>query len=425
MNLGEARRRTLEAAVALRAQRPLSKAVRLWDAMGAVLAEDVLADRDQPPFHRVAMDGYAVRSADLNGPEVTLDVVGEVPAGARFPGVVEAGQAVAVMTGAPLPEGADAVQRVEWSRREEEPWGDGGRPERIATPGEVVVLRGPLEPWTNVARQGEDIRRGEPVVEAGRVVEGLTAGVLASVGATRVAIVPRPRVTVVSTGDELVDLDAEPGPSQIRDSNRHQLLAALHGATWRAVDGGRVGDDVTEIAAAVRAGLTSDVLVLSGGVSAGVYDLVAQVLEREGVETLFHRVRLKPGRPLLVGRHPGGLVFGLPGNPVSAYVAAQLFVIPALRVLSGRTVEDAGPRAVTATLDGELAATGSRDEVRSGLFVGGGGGEDPGATELRVRPVPFRGSGDQVNFARGSCLIWCPRDRPAQRGGTVRVLLPF
>ena len=320
---GEARRITQEAAaLAAQRRRVQAKVARLWDATGAVLAEDVVADRDQPPFHRVTMDGYAARSADVRGPETTLSVVGEVPAGASFPGVVGEGEAVAVMTGAPLPEGADAVQRVEWSRRADEPWGDGGRPEHFASPGESVVLRGPLEPWTNVARQGEDIRQGAPVVEAGRVVEGLTAGVLAAVGATRVAIVPRPRVTVISTGDELVDLEATPGPSQIRDSNRHQLLAALHSATWRAVDGGRVGDDPGDIAAAVRRGLASDVLVLSGGVSAGAYDLVAQVLEREGVETLFHRIRLKPGRPLLLGRHAGGLVFGLPGNPVSAYVAA-------------------------------------------------------------------------------------------------------
>lgn len=374
--------------------------VALWEARGLVLARDVLADRDQPAFHRSAMDGYAVRAADVAGAEAALRVAGEVPAGRSWDGVLGPGEAVAIMTGAPLPEGADAVQMVE----------------RTSESGGVVTVAGPLRAWEHVSRRGEDVAAGSVVAEAGRVVDGLTIGVLASVGCARVPVLRRPRVTVISTGDELVPLSDVPGPSGIRDSNRPTLLGMVESASATPVDGGHVRDDPAELRREVRAALGSDVLVLSGGVSAGRYDLVLEALREEGVEVLFHGVAIKPGKPVLFGRHGGGLVFGLPGNPVSTYVTSLLLLLPALAVLRGRGRPE--PWTLSARLDGSLPPTGPRTTFHPGVL------HQDGRTFV-VRAVSWNGSGDQVGFARGNCLVRRDAGSPAIPGGeTVTVVLP-
>jgi len=374
----------------------------LWEARGMVLAEDVLADRDLPPFSRSAMDGWAVQAGDVGAEEATLDIVGEVAAGASFEGKLEPGQAVAIMTGAPLPAGADAVQMKEKSER------DADDPTRIR-------LLGPMRVGQNVRHQGEDRAKGAVAVEKGRLLDGLTCGVLASVGRTTVEVFRRPRVAVMATGNELVDVHEVPGPAQIRESNRHTLFGML-GDRCRTVDGGMVADTEGALRLAIREHLRNDVLVLSGGVSAGEYDLVADALTSEGCEIVFHKVRMKPGKPVLVARHDRGLVFGLPGNPVSVFTTAQVLLLPALRVLAGR--REPGPWILEARLDGTLPRTKGRTTFEPGYLTQRAG-------RWQVRGIPFNGSGDQVGFAAANCLIRREHgSAAAEDGETVRVVLP-
>jgi len=398
----EALARIVAEAEALRDRHPTAtREVGLWDASGYVLAEDVVADRDQPPFARSAMDGYAVRAADVTGSEARLKVVGEIAAGQMTELTLGPGEAIAIMTGAPVPAGADAVQMVEKTRRD----------------GEDVIVNGPLTPGHNIAPQGEDAQRGQVVVEKGRVIESLTAGVLGSVGASHVTVFQRPRTTVMTTGDELVGVEDTPGPGQIRDSNRRTLMALLEREWSRVVDGGIVADDLGETRRAIREGLESDVLVLSGGVSAGVYDVVREALEEEGVEIIFHKVRIKPGKPLLFGRHAGGLVFGLPGNPVSTFVTGLMLLSPALRVLGHRPEHRTWY--VRVPLVGKLPATGGRTSFHPAHITLG---DDD---RMSVRYHPWHGSADQFSFSRANALIRREPGEPAASDGEiVRVAIP-
>ncbi|MCB9728686.1 MAG: molybdopterin molybdotransferase MoeA [Deltaproteobacteria bacterium] len=354
----------------------------LGDAVGRVLAGDVRADRDQPPFDRAAMDGYALRAADAAGERQRLAVVGEVAAGTAWEGELPAGAAVAIMTGAPVPPGADAVQMVERCRE--------------LGPA-AVEIGGPVRAGQHIAPRGEDLRAGDVVARAGARVEGLLAGALASVGAARVPVVARPTVAIVGTGDELVDISQSPGPAAIRDSNRYTLEALAHAAGARVVLVERVADDPAALAAAVARGLRADVLVLSGGVSAGRYDLVVGALAEAGVSLAFHKVAIKPGKPMVFGTHPGGLVFGLPGNPVSTFVTGVLLLAPALRALGGQGA--AWPRALQARLLAPIEATTERTTFHPGRLEVAADGA------LAVTPVGWNGSGDQSGFARGDCFI--------------------
>ena len=404
LGLSDAQRVTLSEARAVRDQRsePV-RSVQLARAGGAVLAVDVIGDRDQPPFDRAAMDGFAVRSADVQGDHATLRIAGEVAAGEVYAGVVAAGEAVAIMTGAPLPEGADAIQMIERCDVDE---GAG-----------VVKVEGPVTARRHVAPRGEDVRAGDVVAPAGRRVAGMTVGVLASVGATSVEVHRRARVAVIATGDELVDIGAEPAAGQIRDSNRHCLMALMQSVGAQVVDGGRAPDDLTGLRAAIRRGLDSDLLLLSGGVSAGRYDLVGEALAAEGVTPIFHKVAIKPGKPVMLARHEHGLVIGLPGNPVSAYVVAWLLAVPAARVIGGLAPEAALPITVGATLSGDLRPTRGRLTFETATLR-----QDAG--ELVVQPVRSNGSGDQVGFAGGDCLICRAPDAPAATtGARVDVVL--
>lgn len=373
--------------------------VALRDAARRVIARDVLADRDQPAFHRAAMDGYAVRHRDVGPAGATLRVVGEVPAGTCFEGEVGPGEAVAIMTGAPVPVGADAVQMVEKARAS----------------GDQVTLEGPLRPWQHIAPRGEDVRTGELVAPAGRMVDALVTGALASVGCARVPVHRRPTVTVLATGDELVEVEQTPLPHQIRETNRHTTVALVEAAGGEAIDGGRIADEEVALRAAIRGGLRTDFLVLSGGVSAGRYDLVADALRDEGVEVLFHKISIKPGKPVLVGRRGKTLVFGLPGNPVSAFVTAHLLLLPALAMRRG--APRAAPWHLEARCDGALPAALGRVTFHAAALEGDG-------PELSVRPVPCNGSGDQVGFSRANCLVRRePRAAAVAPGDRVTVML--
>lgn len=301
----------------------------LAEALGHVLAEDVAADLDLPPFDKALVDGYAVRSSDLAEGTRWLRLGEEIPAGRMPRRPLQPGEAAAVMTGAPLPEGADAVVMIERTRR------DGDSVEF----GDAKVSVG-----LNRLSRGREMRAGDVVATTGSILNSARLGVLASVGKTAVSVVPGAHVSIVSTGDELVDPDQVPGPGQIRNSNSSTLLGLVHstGATGRIRP--KAADRADELRAILGQGLGDDVLLISGGVSAGTYDLVPGVLEGLGVIRVFHKVRLKPGKPLWFGvgparpgGRPGTLVFGLPGNPVSGIVCFLLFVRPALGRLAGRT----------------------------------------------------------------------------------------
>jgi molybdopterin molybdotransferase len=314
------------------------RSVPLLEAAGCVLAENVVADEDVPPFANTAMDGYALRAADTADPPVRLKVVGTLAAGSAPTIDVRPGQAVRIMTGAPMPPGADAVVMVERTQSEN----------RDAT----VTVEIAVSPGQHVRGAGEDLRAGDPVFEPGTVLSPGHLGVLASVGREAVEVVPRARVGVLSTGDELVAGGGPLRPGQIRDSNRPTLLALVAAAGCEAVDLGLVGDDEEALVEAVEDGASAcDALVTSGGVSVGDFDYVKAVLDRLG-EMNWWQVAIRPAKPLAFGMIGSTPVFGLPGNPVSSMVSFELFARPALRRMMGHTVLDRAR--VTAVADEDL-----------------------------------------------------------------------
>ena len=315
--------------------------VALGEAAGRVAAEPALAAVDLPPFDRSAMDGYAVRAADT-APGVTLRLGAGVAAGEVATAPLEPGMAAPVSTGAALPPGADAILQSELALER-----DGGvAPERALAPG------------THVRRQGEDLRAGAELAPPGAVLTLPRVSALASAGVGEVTVHRRPRLDVVVTGSELLPVGAPPEPGRIHESNglMIRLLAARAGA--QVVDHGVVGDDREATDSAVAAGLDGDVLVVSGGVSVGPHDHVRPAFEAAGVEEVFWRVRVKPGKPLWFGRRGTTLVFGLPGNPLSTIVGFCVFIEPALRRLQGET--DARPRLEAGRLTAPAQASDGR-----------------------------------------------------------------
>jgi molybdopterin molybdotransferase len=356
--------------------------VDLTQAVGRVLAEDVQADSDLPPFDRSAMDGYAVRATDVSSVPTVLEVAGQVRAGQWPDRPVEPGQAVQIMTGAPVPAGATAVQPVERTRPLE-----GGR---------RVEILAPVEPGAHIVRQGAEVRSGDRLIDRGRTIDPASVAVLASAGKGRVRVGRRPTLAMLVTGDELVDVWDTPSRGRIRNSNGYALLAQARWAGAEARSLGVVPDVSERIAEAVRDGFRDDVLVISGGVSEGVYDLVEEVLARFDVGLLFTKVAIKPGAPLVFGRRGDKLVFGLPGNPVSAQVTFDVFVRAALLRMQGATVVSR-PRVMVELLDavknrsGRQAYSPARVAFEDGRLV--------------ARPVASQGSADIVAHARANALV--------------------
>jgi molybdopterin molybdotransferase len=311
-------------------------------ALGRVLAEPVVSRRVIPPWPNSSMDGYAVRSADTYGAPVGLVVVGRVTAGMLPDTPVGAGQAVRIFTGAPLPAGADAVVPQE----------------DVEADGDRIRIRRPVEPGAYVRPRGEDIQAGERVLEPGRRLGPAEIGLLATLGHSPVRVYRRPRVAVLSTGNELADLGTEPGPGQIPNTNTYSLAAQVLEAGGEPISLGVAPDDLGAIEARLGWGLAADVLVTSAGVSVGELDLVRQALTRAGAKLHLWQVAMRPGKPITFGTLGERLVFGLPGNPVSAMVTFELFVRPALRKLSG--LERLARPRVTARAVGSIANPGRR-----------------------------------------------------------------
>jgi molybdopterin molybdotransferase len=288
-------------------------------ALGRVLAEDVAADRNYPPFDRSIRDGYAVRASDATVPGARLRLIGESRAGVAFDGTVGAGECVRILTGAALPKGANSVVMLEHTRAE----------------GDFVILDKAVRPGQHYVLAGAECRVGEKVLSRGTRLSFTEIAMAAEVGHAHLRVARRPCVTILSTGDELVAVDGAPGPYQIRNSNSVSLAAQVALAGGEPIIEGSARDDVDDLRARIEHGLDTDMLILSGGVSVGRYDLVERVLRDLGAEIFFDAVAIRPGKPAVFGWCKGKPVFGLPGNPVSTMVTFELFVVPAIEVLSG------------------------------------------------------------------------------------------
>lgn len=346
-----------------------AESVPLAELAGRILAETVEAGERVPGFDNSAMDGYAVRAGDTAEAPVELAVVGEARAGHPAERPLEAGEAIAISTGAATPRGADAVVRVEDT-------------ERVAGSSPKVRIRARVEVGRNLRGAGEDVELGDRLLDAGFELDAVAAGVLASVGISSVDCARRPRVKVLATGDELIGPAEDLFEGAVRNSNAFTIpaLARAAGAEVEVIE--RVGDDAEATRAAIGGGLDADLLAICGGVSVGAHDHVKGALEQLGVERAFWGVSLKPGKPLYLGSHPGGLVFGLPGNPVSAFVTFLLFARPALRAMQGA---DPGSDRILAELAGDYAKPADRAHaVRCGIERGGRG--------WVAHPAPRQGS---------------------------------
>ena len=372
----------------------------LFGCEGLVLAEDVSSDVDSPPFDKAMMDGYAVRDEDLASGTAELKVIGELSAGSVPDRVVQAGTAYRIMTGAPLPKGADAVVMFERSQSIE---GD-----------RVLLDDSGYRPGQNVLSRGRELEAGQTVLRPGHVLRPAEIGLLAIVGHPRPKVYRRPRVAILSTGDEVVAPDSEPGPGQIRNSNDATMRNLAERAGAEVTSLGMARDEVDALSAKVAEGLEFDVLLTNGGVSAGTKDLVPSVFESLGVERVFHKVDFKPGKPLWFGKHAGGIVFGLPGNPVSVLVCFELFVRTALRARRGHP--DSLPAPVTARLTREFAYPTRRVTYHPARLLFGNEG-------IEVDPVPWFGSPDLRALSEANALMVCPvTDAPHSAGAPMSVL---
>ncbi len=366
----------------------------LLSAAGRVLAEDIAADRDTPALSRSVRDGFAIRAADAPG---ELEVIGEVRAGERFAGSVGARQAVEIMTGAPVPTGADAVVMVEHVERVN------GR----------VRIAAPAEPLQFINPQGCEAAAQQVVLHAGQRLDYADIAMLAAFGRARVKVYRRPVAAIIPTGDEVVEVDETPEPFQIRNSNTYSLAvqAARAGAIPQPLPLAR--DTVEDTRAAIERGLAADILLLSGGVSAGKYDVVEQVLAGFGAQFYFDRVLIQPGQPVVFGRARGKFFFGLPGNPSSTMVTFEIFARTAIELLSGqrevslhmpfaRLTRDFRHRAgITRFLPARLSADGAE-----------------------ITPVDWKGSGDIPALTRANAFLVTDPYRPEYaRGEFIRVLL--
>lgn len=310
-------------ATVLECAKPLPSVIVALESLpiDAVLAEPIESDIDSPPYTKAMMDGYALRSSDCDSVPRLLRIVEEIAAGKMPTKFIHAGEAARVMTGAPIPNGADAVVAVEKTE--------------TVSPAEVRIIA-PLKSGLNILERGQEMKAGEVLLQPGVVLGPAEHGILACVGKTSLSVHPKPRIAVVPTGDEIVDPAVLPGPGQIRNTNGAMLLGQCIRAGGIPRSLGIARDTVESLRSHISAGLDGfDMLILSGGVSMGNYDLVPGVLNELGVTSRFHKVALKPGKPLFFGTRGKCLVFGLPGNPVSSFVCFELFIRPAIRKLNG------------------------------------------------------------------------------------------
>jgi molybdenum cofactor synthesis domain-containing protein len=384
--------------------RPLpAERVKLEHALNRVLAEDIIADSDLPPFDRSQMDGYAVRAEDTREAPVRLRIAGESAAGKGWRQELKEGEAVRIMTGAPVPAGADSVQQVELTHELKD--------------GTVVELLEPVELGKSIVKRAAEIKSGETVLQSGVIINAAMMAVLAAFGYAEVTVGQRPRVGVLATGTELVAVDEKPGQDQIRDSNNYSIAAyaQLAGAVVERLPLARDETSIlkSQIAAAAK---TYDVIVTSGGVSMGVYDVTKTALKELDAEIFFERVSLRPGKPTVFARLPNGtLVFGLPGNPVSVSVTFNLFARTAL--LASQGVNESALKHETALLARSVKGNADRDSYLPAQLTTNDDGE------LIAFPLKWGGSSDFVAFALTTALAIVPAGtRTLEANSLVKVL---
>jgi molybdopterin molybdotransferase len=366
------------------------ESIDLLSGVGRVLALPISADRDFPPFRRAMRDGYAVRAADLSQLPASLEVIGEIKAGAAakdIPSEVKPGQAAAIMTGAPTPPGADAVVMVEYTKLS----------------GNRVTITRAVSAGDNIVPVGSEARQGQVLLERGTRLDYGAIAVMASVGKQHsVPANCRPRVAILATGDEIVDVGETPGPSQIRNSNSYSLAAQVMEAGGDPRLLGIARDDAESLRALIAKGLELDLLLLTGGVSMGKYDLVERVLVEIGAEFFFTGAQIQPGRPVVFGRAKSKYFFGLPGNPVSTMVTFELFAKPMIEGLSGMR-----PRPLVflhARLKSEIKTKTGLKRFLPGTLSGE-------LENCEVELAGWHGSGDVAGTARANCYIVIPPDR--------------
>lgn len=396
----EARKKVIEACRELRRVPPI-ETVKLENAIGHVLAQEIRADRDYPPFDRAARDGFAVRSADCQQTGATLRVIGEVAAGVGFHGKVSAGECVRIMTGAAVPAGADAVVMVEHTR------------EGMAA--DMVVIDRTVATGMNFAQRGSEARKGDVLLKAQVRIGDAEAAVAAQAGCAEVSVYRKPRVALLSTGSEIVDVSVTPKEFEIRNSNGASLEAQVKFAGGEPAALGSATDEVDALRRNIERGLKEDILVISGGVSAGKYDLVEPVLRDLGAKSVFDLVDIRPGRPAVFAICQGKPVFGLPGNPVSTLVTFELFAAPAVDILGG-----AEPRSLP-LLKAKLS-TGVEQHAALTYFV-------PARlewpeSEATVTALPWQGSGDIATVARANCFLVIERTKLKVAAGEWVDVLP-
>jgi molybdopterin molybdotransferase len=396
----EARQKVVEVVGRLLPHAPRkTEALDLRAAPGRVLATGVRADRDYPPFHRATRDGFAVRAADCAAVPVTLELIGEIKAGAAFAGHVAAGQCAQIMTGAALPPGADAVVMIEHTK-----------PSKAQVVIEKAAGRG-----QNIVARGSEALAGQALLQPGTRMGYAEMAMAAQVGQAQVEVNRRPQVAILSTGDEVVELGQQPGPFQIRNSNNVSLAAQVELAGGAAVSLGNAPDRIQEIRAMVERGLEEDALLLSGGVSVGKYDFVETVLRELGAEFHFDAVAIRPGRPAVFSICRGKPVFGLPGNPVSTMVTFELLVAPALDLLSG------APARPLPLLRAKLARA-TRQKAALTHFLPARITWESG--DAVVEELPWQGSGDIVALAAANCFLVVHAARPEMAAGEWADVLP-
>lgn len=377
---------------------PAIEMVPLGQAWGRVLAEAVNADRDYPPFNRSTRDGFAVRSSDVEHANAMLAVDGEVRAGEHFGGEIAPGHCVAIMTGAPLPSGTDAVVMLEHAR----------------TLGEKVEIERPVACFENVVHKGSEAEAGQLVVAKGRRLRAGEIGLLASVGKRNLAVYVRPRVAIIPTGDEVVPIDRRPEWYQVRNSNSAMLAAVVTAAGANPWEIGIGPDNKDALRSLIEKALEADLLLLSGGVSMGKYDFVEDVLADLGGEFYFRSVAIRPGKPLVFGRVRDRFFFGLPGNPVSGFVTCNLFARPAIGVLMGVAFER--PSFLRARLAKSV-------HHKTGLTTFMPARIETRNAEPVVSLVGWQGSGDLVGVAEANgFLVVHPEQPPPAAGDWVDVM---
>jgi molybdopterin molybdotransferase len=373
--------------------------VPLSDALGRVLRQDVISDLDMPPFDRARMDGYAVRSVDINNatPDkpALVQEIGEAAAGQAFSGFVGLNEAVRIMTGAPVPAGADSVQKIEV----------------ITVNQGAVAIQEPTRPQQNITPRGVEAKAGNLMLEAGAIITPAVAAVLASFGYAMVEVAHRPKLVLLSTGDELVEVWEKPQSAQIRNSNTFSLAGYAQAAGAEVLSAGIVRDDFQETKLAIaEAAAMADVVMLSGGVSMGDYDLVKPALTELGAEIFVEKVAMHPGKPTVFAKLGETLIFGLPGNPVSVAVAFHLFARPALLKMQGAT-DIQLPRVWARAAAAVKGAPPRRSHQPARFLIRNGVAE--------VEPLKWAGSSDVVAFMQADALIVVPEDRKSYDAGEL------